>query len=292
VLILSIFILTGCGIVLESRVPEQLDEKITNIQPNETKREMVRELLGNPIISSNYWNVEIYRTDTGYDVALLFFFFPFGIYDTTGYILVTYDESWVVSRYRSGFASDDMYATKELSLSSDGYTFMSGGGFIAGEGSNVHTNTYIETLIAPETLHDLASITSAAEDECILYLITEGRGYDIFLDSKELLYVPFISLGDVFFRVSAPPGEHVIELMPRAYIPKSHKRKFSCRQGQELYVHTDRSVVTYEKGKHEKNWWTPYRNKMEVEVSDEYQEDQDGKRRRVIHHEGEWWSKH
>ena len=157
-------------------------------------------------------------------------------------------------------------------------------------------NTYIETLIAPETLNDLASITSAAEDECILYLITEGRGYDIFLDSKELLYVPFISFYeyvpfisgvDVFFRVSAPPGEHVIELMPRGYTPKSHKHKFSCIQGQELYVHTNKSTCRYDN-----NWFVPYRNKMNVEISDKYLEDQDGRRRRVIHHEGEWWSKH
>ena len=149
------------------------------------------------------------------------------------------------------------------------------------------TNTYIETLIAPETLNDLASITSAAEDECILYLITEGRGYDIFLDSKELLYVPFISLVDVFFRVSAPPGEHVIEIMPRGYTPKSHKHKFSCIQGQELYVHTNKSTI-----RHGEEMWDPYRNKMNVEISDKYLEDQDGRRRRVIYHEGEWWSKH
>ena len=283
--------LTGCfGLHIESSIPEQVAENVINIQPNETTRKMVRELLGDPIISSDFWNVEIYRTGTGHDVYLLYFILPISIPDVIGYIQVTYDENWIVSEYSSGFSYEDpanIPGSNELSLFSGGFTFISGGGFPAGEGSNIHTNSYIETLIAPETLDDLASITNVSEDECIMYLINEGRGYDVYLDGKALLYVPFISLGDVYFRVSAPPGEHVIELMPRAYTPKSHKHKFSCIQGQELYVHTNKSTFRYDK-----DWWVPYRNKMDVEVSDKYQEEQDGRRRRVIHHEGEWWSKH
>lgn len=276
-LILSIFTLSGCfGTVTRSSIPEQVDAAMVKIQPHKTSRNKVRELLGEPIISSDLWRVEVYRSDAGKNVGLLYFIVPIGAEDVVGYTLVVYDKNWVVKEYDYEiFVEDEL----EVSLYSRNFSFIAGKP-LAGR--------YSETLIAADSLSEHESQATKSTGGCIINLLNRrGKGYSIHLDGDLLLEIPFISLGDVYYRTTIPSGSHELKLIAYTFTPRSFQSGFSCAQGEELYLSTKLYTI-----KHKDDSWSPFRNKMDISVDYSLPETQHDGYMRVIHHQGKWWSQY
>jgi hypothetical protein len=94
----------------ESIEPDWLD-KTTSIVPGKTNRTSVRNLLGDPFISSNYWNLDIFRQSAKqHEVDLVLIIPAFYGYSTFyRYTLVTYDENDIVNGIKTGLVRADPY---------------------------------------------------------------------------------------------------------------------------------------------------------------------------------------
>lgn len=98
---------SGCiGVPLKesTMMEEEVPRKETALVIGETERIQVREVLGEPMIASDFWRFDVFRlSDDHYGLGLFFIYLPVPLWEKIeAYILVSYDENGRVADYGSG----------------------------------------------------------------------------------------------------------------------------------------------------------------------------------------------
>jgi hypothetical protein len=116
-------LLVGCAgsiPISKSKVETDLPSKMSPIEAGKSDRASVRQMLGKPWVTSDYWKFDLFR-ESGSDVSapVMFVFWwpvPLGVAvdQITGYVLVTYDADGRVAEYDHDFAWDrSVYHTEQ-----------------------------------------------------------------------------------------------------------------------------------------------------------------------------------
>ena len=248
----------SCGILqpIPVTAPDKIEpdwlDKTTSISPGKTNRASVRALLGDPLLSSDYWNLDIFRRSAKqHEVDLVLLLPVFYAYRTFyRYTLVTYDENNTVNELATGLvrASDlllspggmqDEYYYRWLRLDVHNFTFIY---------DPVHGSIGILLLDPPNTAAYLQSLNNLTQ--CIATVGSETPyrfGYPAY----------FITFDNGARRVAMPsrpfrslailplsPGRHTIEVSENGVSGKTAK-SFHCEKGEVLYIAIDN--VAYER---------------------------------------------
>ena len=106
----------GCAFGIPLKEPDIVTrqaERSSTLRVGESTVANVREALGEPLLQSRYWGVDVYETEDLQKELAFFVFFtppvPMGVFSEKigGYVLVTYDNKGLVSKVVSGTAASD-----------------------------------------------------------------------------------------------------------------------------------------------------------------------------------------
>jgi len=119
-------VLSGCAtwdITKPERIEPDLLDGTENIHPGKTDQKSVRNILGDPYISSDYWNLDIFRQTEVQHSTSFFLWLPITyVFNTIyRYTLVTYDENGIVNDigtklFRSAYMAAIQKDYKKLTL--------------------------------------------------------------------------------------------------------------------------------------------------------------------------------
>ena len=96
---------SGCGTVaLQNPTLTKLRDRSVEISPRQTDRKSVHNTLGDPIIASRTWGVEVFRNASSQFGVVVVFMAPVGVErdEVSRYTLVAYDKNEVVEATASG----------------------------------------------------------------------------------------------------------------------------------------------------------------------------------------------
>ena len=102
--LICLSLLSGCGaITTPQTVKPDWHDNSARIISGKTDRETVKDILGNPFISSNYWNIDVFRQYSR-QVAIPIMVLPIFYVSNRiyRYTLVTYDENKIVNGIDTG----------------------------------------------------------------------------------------------------------------------------------------------------------------------------------------------
>jgi hypothetical protein len=172
----------------------------------------VHQLLGEPKIRNDKWNVEVYREKRGVtEVAIPL---PlYGSYSVPYHVLVVYDDSGVVKVIDYGMGE----------LQADGFRYYG------------HYGNYIlsddMTLLAPNTLGEFDKKNDELANECILYIIPKNY---------EQIYLNGVRLTeghrDSYIRLILQSGQYVLSLSTADYIGEEDSKTINCNRNQTYYA--------------------------------------------------------
>ncbi len=95
----------GCGAYLEKfDEGKQLPDQTISITVGQTERVTVRNILGKPVVTSDYWKLDLFRSDAGSQIEVPIGLVPVGLFwdDIYRYTLVAYDNNNIVIAIDSG----------------------------------------------------------------------------------------------------------------------------------------------------------------------------------------------
>jgi len=95
----------GCGAYLERfDEGEQLPDQTISITVGQTERVTVRNILGKPVVTSDYWKLDLFRSDSSSQIEVPIGLVPVGLFwdDIYRYTLVAYDNNNIVIAIDSG----------------------------------------------------------------------------------------------------------------------------------------------------------------------------------------------
>ena len=117
--------LVSCGFGIPLKKPEivkRQTERSGTLRIGESSVADVHTILGEPLLQSLYWGVDVFQVEDVQKELAFFIFFtppvPMGVFTTKvgGYVLVTYDNNGLVSNVASGTASNGMGGQEALML--------------------------------------------------------------------------------------------------------------------------------------------------------------------------------
>lgn len=248
-LVLISFSMLSC-VFVPVTTPERIEpnwlDKTKSIAPGKTNRTSVRNLLGNPVISSVYWNLDIFRQSAKQHEVDLFYFFPaFYAYSTFyRYTLVTYDQDNIVNDIETrlvraspfwilpGANSTDEYSYQWLELHAGNFTFIHDSRRSEGEALLVDS---------PQTAVYLRSLRPLKQ--CIAIVGSDNPygnlAYVINLDSGEQKVAMPTRPTNSLAILMLSPGRHTIEVSEEGTLGKN-SIAFNCEKGDVVYIGIDR----------------------------------------------------
>lgn len=230
---------SACGEVpvRESRLESTLAARTTGIIAGQTARPAVRELLGVPLLSSDYWRFDVFRAADTYS-AVLVLIIPvwYASDDLNGYVLVDYDERGTVAAVNHGFASDgtmvDATAATDTSIR-------------AGEARLWASAKQEAAFVAVGASRRDAYLGSHPPGERCRLLVgcpTDACPAQITLDGTALLTIPDTAarLLPAVAPFDLKPGGHRLDVVPpHWYLSFAASVELSCRAGETSYAMID-----------------------------------------------------
>jgi hypothetical protein len=260
--------LSSCGgevPIRESKIDTSLPEKTASIVPGQSDRAAVRQLLGEPWLTSEYWRFDLFRM-TGQDVLAGFIFapvpVPVGVFsdDVRGYVLVSYDESSEVSAYDSGVTHGENLSWRTPMEGEDSILLMAGDDRFA-----VETGHHTPSVFISAARRDVYLGTERPRDRCVVIV---GCQQDMCNDTLVLDGGPPRPLPGALLRIRRPnaggidistqswlapltlsPGQHRLEIPPNPHTTLEASVGFNCGAGELLYA-----VVEIESGDTSQAW--------------------------------------
>jgi hypothetical protein len=229
----GVVVLGGCAgeiPVHESSVPKQFEQATAAITIGETDRAALQQLLGEPWVSSEYWQFELFRL-SGRDVDLLITFAPFPLpfgYTTNEeerYLLVQYDANGKVSAFATSTSGDFGYDPQIGAL------IVSIG--VQGQRPDV--------FVSPQRRDEYLA-TQRGGDHCSVLVACRGDlcfNYNpgLIVDRGESLKLPKALLGKCWLTpLILPPGRHRLEATSTGMYKLQAETEFSCTAGDLVYV--------------------------------------------------------
>ena len=273
--ILLIFaVIAGCAIGIDLKKPtlvtDQAERSVT-IGLGESTREDVRAALGEPLLESNFWRVELYRADDKHvEAGVVVIIIPVlpivSSMDVHGYVLVTYDTAGRVSQLSSGTTSEGFlvsYSEKLLTLRADELTFASDFKWNKWEPALLADSSRLSEYLAGRSYATscMLVVACAQDENCPEEIaVDDGEPFDPspmtvlcapdapcpkgspYYFSKidgERVYIPEI-YGKRVLRVpllhaiTVPPGKHRL-LITSSVRDGRGEASFECAAGQVLY---------------------------------------------------------
>jgi hypothetical protein len=264
--------------VHESSVPKQFEHATTAITIGETDKAALRQLLGEPWVSSEYWQFELFRL-SGRDVDLLITFAPFPLpfgYTTNEeerYLLVQYDANGKVSAFATSTSGDFGYDPQV------GAVIVSIG--VQGQMPDV--------FVSPQRRAEYLE-TQRGGDHCLVLVACRGAiCYDVtpglIVDRSESVKLPKALLGPSWLTpLILPPGRHRLEVTSTGKYKLQAETEFSCTAGNLLYVALDVKLDEAEARK--QHWFVKVPLNSAFSVSHERPEGSD--LRMLIWRDGTW----
>lgn len=205
---LAALALGGCVPITlhESKLEKTMPESIERVVTGETTRAQVRELLGEPLIASDYWRFDAFRMrDANVGVVVFPPYVPIPAWTTeTAYALVSYAED--------GRVLDSNWTSENSGVWSIGHDSV----LTAGVG-NVRLGTAdgALTLAASPERRDAYLREHAARDRCSVIIGCAGCSYDakLRIDGRSDLAFPatVTPLAMGLLAVEIAPGHHRID---------------------------------------------------------------------------------
>jgi len=203
-----------------------------------TDRAAVRQALGEPWASSEYWRFDLFRiSDSNFNMVV--FFIPVWVSrdDMAGYVLVAYDEEGRVAAYDHGLASKGLGGfsrdTAERASLQAGDIRFGASGERGEEFLSVAAVLRDDYLRAPPPGDSCRVLIGCAQDWC---------GTRVTIDGKPHMVLPDTLTG--FPSIVAPlelrPGEHRVDIEPirRSYAFDASAR-FACEAGESVFALID-----------------------------------------------------
>lgn len=281
-------VLAGCtyGVPLkEPDIVTRQAERSGTLRVGESSAADVRAALGDPLLQSRYWSLDVFQTEDLQKELEFFLFFtppiPMGVFTTkvSGYVLVTYDNKGLVSNVVSGTATKTMGKQDGLMLKAGDLNFVI-------EEFDGHGP---QLIVQSARLQDYFALQHDIP-ECILVLAcelpkTSGDWFDmacpdrVIIDAGEVLDPQSlftacepdtcpetaVTWGGAYYMhvpllypVALSSGRHQLELSSSIFKGRDISA-FECDSGQVLYGSIHGSVA--------KHWWGPRSSTLNVSVS-------------------------
>ena len=237
--ILLIFaVIAGCGtfsipLNKPTLVTDQAERSVT-IRRGESTRADVRAALGEPLLESSFWRVELYRVeDEKLKLKLHFIGVPLPVPMPSsekyhGYVLVTYDTAGRVSQLSSGSHSEGWMANdtdKRIFLRADELAIIEGPVLLA-------DSNRLLAYLAERSHATSCTLVVAAE------VHEDFFPRQVSIDDGELFDLTLIRrFGDklpVLYAITVPPGQHRL-LITSSFLDGRAEASFECATGQVLY---------------------------------------------------------
>ena len=216
-----------------SLVTDQAERSVT-IRRGESTRADVRAALGEPLLESSFWRVELYRVeDNSLKLAFFVAIIPLPVPMPSsekkhGYVLVTYDTAGRVSQLSSGSHSEGWMADgidKQIFLRADELAIIEGPVLLADSNRLLaylaeRSHATSCTLVMAAELHEIFSPRQVSIDDGELFDLTLIRRFG---DPLPVLYA-----------ITVPPGQHRL-LITGSFLDGRAEASFECATGQVLY---------------------------------------------------------
>ena len=231
----------------------------------------VRNLLGEPIIESRYWGVEVFREATSQTRVAVFLLAPLaGSRDHfSRYTIVAYDKDRLAESavsdtfHRPGFGSSDMGQYRPIFLETRDFMFIVGDRLVFAP---------LETLLAKPARRDAYLQRARSTSQCTAVVgcapLTNACSKTLSVDNGPSFRIPYRRLAyqtaflspyvlpESLAALSLVPGEHTLKASGAtvqghyAYtVDGEQSINFSCRAGEIVYLVIN---MTAERG-----WWSP-----------------------------------
>lgn len=263
----------GCAYVSPNPI-DQLPDRSGTILSDRLDGETVRNTLGNPLIASRYWGVEVFREATS-QIEVPYFFVPLGMIkdDIYRYTLVSYDKDQIAKSTATGIhrrppqwriASPIRIENLSIHIQTGDFTFV------------IEELDRLETLLVSPSRRDdyLQLARSSSQCTAVIGCNSPGCSDTLSVDAGPTLPIPYRTTGVIFdqkelkssrqgkqnefertydkFRydtlsaLSLAPGTHTLKVSAR-HLGGEQLINFSCRAGEVLYVVIDLSAKEYSK---------------------------------------------
>lgn len=217
----------------ESKLEKTVPKSVGAIDVGETTRGKVRELLGEPLITSEYWRFDAFRmTDTNAGVVVFPPYIPIPSWTTeTAYALVTYAEdgrvagtgwTWSMSGIWSIGHGDDVAAV------SSGVSLHASGGTVFLAASPESRDAYLRDFPTHERCR---AVIGCAGDSCDAMVTVDGRTDVAFRSAVTPLSSGLVA-------VELEPGQHRIDLTG-SEAKFNAAAEFECDAGDRRFVSID-----------------------------------------------------
>jgi hypothetical protein len=233
---------------METSLPEQT----ASIVPGQTDRAAVRQLLGEPWLTSESWRFDLFRM-TDKDVLSTFIFapvpVPMGVFsdDVRGYVLIFYDESRHVSVYDKGITHGENLSWRTPMEGDDSILLMAGEDRFAVETGHHTASVFISTARRDEYLDTQRSsdqcmvIVGCQQEQCSNALVVDGGAARPLPGT--LLRIRRPSAGGIDISTQswlAPlvlePGHHRLDIPTNKFTTLEASAEFSCGSGDVVYA--------------------------------------------------------
>jgi hypothetical protein len=275
--------LAGCGDYISPNPADQMPDKSGMILSERLGSAKVRNTLGNPLITSRYWGVEVFR-DANSQIDIPFaFFIPFGMLkdDIYRYTLVSYDNEQTAKYTASGIHRKQThwrppieYNNVTIDLHAGDFTFVA------------ELWDGYETLLVSPARRDIYLESARQSQQCTV-VIGCGTGEcssKLRVDNGPTLALPYrlkmqnfdanalellrqgkhedeksyrTKTFDTVAALSLSPGSHTLTAWggrwmhsnAGPFIGGEKSINFSCREGEILYIVIEVSAKEYD-------WWS------------------------------------
>jgi hypothetical protein len=284
-----LLVLSACALTVGhvSSLPDKAAEKQKHIVPGRSARSDIRQILGQPTAYNDRYRIEIYRDIDKEWTVPIFPPMPVQFWDRViGYILITYNEKWVVDDFDTGVWKDFSSAPwgKEaqfVQLGAGGFALYTANPYLAGLASTGP----LEALVGPVDWNQAVLSQPISSTQCIVYLLPDLLVDQIYVDEVLLADITAVDLSKAYFRLPLMPGEHRLKVnlhdLRLTYRDQSLEQNFTCSGGNPLYI--DVSVDLEPKT----SSWQGTRYKVHVEKSGSMPPDFNQKRL-ILYHNGRW----
>ena len=227
----------GEGPVHESKIEATLPVTVAPIVVGQTDRAAVRQALGKPWLTSDYWGVDVFRVaDSNVNIVVILIPVWLSADGTKSYVLVSYDASGKVTGYSKDIASEGrvLAGTADqgaAAFAGDVRFAVSGGGDETFVG--VAAARRDEYLRSHPPKDSCSMLVGCAGDWCGTRVAIDGRS-TLAMPDAVTRWLPAVAP----IRVNA--GEDRISISPARWsMSFEAETQFSCDAGESIYVLID-----------------------------------------------------
>jgi len=215
--------LGGCFAVPvhESTVDSTLSATTATMTVGRTDRAEVRQVLGVPILASEYWGFDLFRISDWSGGLIVFVYVPIPVGGkVNGYVLVSYESSGKVAAYNT--AIRESFGDVRINAGQIGFTFESSGDQSAVSANASRRDEYLDTQQGSDRC---TVIGGCVQFYCPTKLVMDGDK-PLSLPQTQRWLAP----------LSLTPGPHRLEIPPNPYNTFHAFTEFSCAAGELVYA--------------------------------------------------------